>query len=60
MYRSKSFQRHGDKQNSAFFEEYLQRLLEERDATGLTDMIDEIEAIMITVDPGHHVQPGWQ
>lgn len=55
MYKSMSFQRHGDKQNSAFFEENLQRLLEERDTSGLTDMIDEIEAIMITVDPGHSI-----
>ncbi len=28
---STSFPRHGDKQNSAFFEDYLVRLLEERD-----------------------------
>jgi hypothetical protein len=55
MIKSMPSQRHGDKQNSAFFEEYLQRLLAERDATGLTDMIDEIEAIMITVDPGHSI-----
>ena len=55
MHTSTSFTRHGDKQNSTFFEEYLQRLLEERDATGLTDMIDEIDAIMITVDPGNSI-----
>jgi len=53
MCPSTDFVRHGDKQNSTFFEEYLQRLLEERDATGLTDMIDEIDAFLITVDPGH-------
>ncbi|MFZ0468518.1 MAG: hypothetical protein WAL92_06315 [Thiogranum sp.] len=53
MYASTSFPRHGDKQNSAFFEEYLERLLEERDTTG---MIDEIDAIMITVDPGHSIR----
>jgi hypothetical protein len=56
MYASTSFPRQGDKQNSPFFEEYLQRLLEERDATGLTAMIDEIDAIMITVDPGHSIR----
>jgi hypothetical protein len=50
------FARHGDKQNSAFFEEYLQRLLEERDESGLTDMIHNIDAIMITVDPGHSIR----
>jgi len=53
MSYSLSFDRHGDKQNSEFFEEYLSRLLEERDSIGLTDMIHEIDAIMITVDPGH-------
>lgn len=53
MIDSLAFARHGDKQNSQFFEEYLQRLLEERDRVGLSDMIHEIEAIMLTVDPGH-------
>lgn len=56
MLNSLSFTRHGDKQNSAFFEEYLARLLQERDSVGLTHMIHEIEAIMITVDPGHSVR----
>lgn len=56
MTKSLGFARHGDKQNSAFFEEYLGRLLEERDQLGLTDMIHEIDALMITVDPGHSVQ----
>ncbi|OQK15630.1 hypothetical protein AU255_15515 [Methyloprofundus sedimenti] len=53
MSHSLPFARHGDKQNSEFFEEFLVRLLEERDAIGLTDMIHEIDAMMITVDPGH-------
>ncbi len=52
---SLDFARHGDKENSPFFEEYLVRLLEERDRVGLTDMIFEIDAIMITVDPGHSI-----
>ncbi|MFN2104276.1 MAG: hypothetical protein ACK2UJ_05340, partial [Candidatus Promineifilaceae bacterium] len=55
MTKSLSFSRHGDKTNSAFFEDYLKRLLEERDRVGLTDMIQQIEAIMLTVDPGHSV-----
>ncbi len=38
------------------FEDYLIRLLEERDRVGLTDMIREIDAIMITVDPGHSIR----
>lgn len=50
------FDRHGDKENSTFFEENLVRLLKERDALGLTEMIHEIDALMITVDPGHSIQ----
>ncbi|MGV6818837.1 MAG: hypothetical protein ACWA44_16390 [Thiotrichales bacterium] len=53
---SNNFPRSGDKQNSPFFEEYLQKLLEERDRVGLTDMIHQIEALMLTVDPGHSVR----
>ncbi|MGB5439090.1 MAG: hypothetical protein WBN57_13685 [Gammaproteobacteria bacterium] len=56
MTSSTTFPRHGDKQNSPFFEEYLLRLLEERDLSGLTDMIGQIEAIMITVDPGSSIR----
>lgn len=48
--------RFGDKQNSDFFEEYLQRLLEERDRSGLTEMIGGIEALMISVEPGNSVE----
>lgn len=47
--------RQGDKENSPFFETYLMRLLEERDRVGLTDMIGRVEALMLTVDPGHSV-----
>lgn len=56
MTNSLSFARQGDKLNSNFFEEYLIRLLDERDHSGLTDMIHEIDAIMITVDPGHSIR----
>ena len=52
---SLSFQRNGDKQNSGFFEEYLQKLLEERDRIGLTNLVGEIDALMLTVDPGHSI-----
>lgn len=60
MYRlgkmnSLQFDRNGDKENSPFFEEYLQRLLSERDRLGLTEMIHEIDALMITVDPEHSI-----
>lgn len=50
---SLQFSRHGDKENSPFFEENLIRLLQERDKLGLTDMIREIDALMISVDPEH-------
>ena len=56
MTNSLAFARNGDKQNSPFFEEYLVRLLEDRDRVGLTDMIGEMEAIMLTVDPGHAIE----
>ena len=53
MINSLSFARQGDKQNSPFFEDYLVRLLDERDRVGLTQLIREIDAFMITVEPGH-------
>jgi hypothetical protein len=56
MLCSTNLPRFGDKQNSDFFEEYLQRLLEERDSSGLTDMIGGIEALMISVEPGNSVE----
>ncbi|MEW6765146.1 MAG: hypothetical protein AB1344_05100 [Pseudomonadota bacterium] len=52
---SLAFPRFGDKQNSAMFEEFLVRLLEERDRVGLTEMIRGIDALMITVDPANSV-----
>jgi hypothetical protein len=48
--------RYGDKKNSDFFEEYLVRLLKERDQSGLTDMIGRIEAMLISVEPGNSVK----
>ena len=56
MTQSLSFARHGDKRNSDFFNEYLVKLLEERDRSGLTGNIHEIDAMMITVDPGHSIR----
>lgn len=53
---SLGFERHGDKENSPFFEENLVRLLEERDQLGLTAMIHEIDALMISVEPEHAVK----
>ncbi len=53
MSPSLGFPRYGDKQNSPFFEEFLVKLLEERDRAGLTDMIRQVDALMITVEPGN-------
>jgi len=50
---SLGFPRYGDKRNSRFFEDYLVSLLEERDRIGLTGMIRQIDALMITVEPGN-------
>ncbi|MCK9607283.1 MAG: hypothetical protein M0R33_12650 [Methylomonas sp.] len=56
MLCSTNLPRFGDKQNSDFFEEYLPRLLEERDRSGLTEMVGGIEALMISVEPGNSVE----
>ncbi len=56
MSLSTSTPRFGDKRNSDFFEEALPCLLEERDRSGLTEMIGEIEALMISVEPGNSVE----
>lgn len=53
--KTRDIKRQGNKLNSDFFEEYLVRLTDERDRLGLTDMIAGIEAILMTVDPGHSV-----
>ncbi|NWG39657.1 MAG: hypothetical protein HXY27_06805 [Hydrogenophilaceae bacterium] len=53
MSKSLEFPRYGDKQNSSFFEDFLGRLLEERDRVGLTGAIRQIDALMITVEPGN-------
>jgi hypothetical protein len=56
MFNSKHHPRFGDKQNSTFFEEYLPRLLDARDQSGLTEMIGGIEALMMTVEPGNALE----
>jgi hypothetical protein len=56
MYCSTAMPRFGDKKNSDFFEQYLVRLLEERDRSGLTEMIGAIEAMIISVEPGNSVE----
>lgn len=53
---SLSYPIHGDHLQSAFFNEYLHRLLEERDELGLSDKIFEIDAMMLTVEPGNAIE----
>ena len=53
MSKSLDFPRYGDKKNSDFFEEYLVLLLDERDRSGLTTAIRQIDTLMITVEPGN-------
>jgi hypothetical protein len=55
MTLSLNFPRYGDKENSPFFEEYLMKLLDYRDRVGLSDLIRQIDALMITVEPGHSI-----
>lgn len=50
---SLQFPRYGDKRNSAPFEDFLVRLLEQRDRVGLTRAIRQIDTLMITVEPGN-------
>lgn len=42
----------GDKENSPWFEEVLVKLLQDRDRIGLTEMIHQVDAMMIAVEPG--------
>jgi len=45
------FERHGDKENSDFFEKYLLEIYEDRNKTGITDNIGDIHSIYIQIDP---------
>lgn len=45
------FERHGDKQNSDFFEDYLLRIYKKRDEDGTTDNIGLMSSIIIQVEP---------
>jgi uncharacterized protein YcgL (UPF0745 family) len=56
MINSQAFARHGDKENSPFFESYLKCILAERDRLGLTELVHEVDALMITVDPDSAVE----
>lgn len=44
--------REGDKKNSDFFEEYLLKIYDRKEQTGIYDMVDRIRAIVIQVEHG--------
>lgn len=47
---SRPYQRHGDKDNSAYFEEYLPKIYDWRDSVGLVEMVQEIHSLVVEVD----------
>lgn len=44
------YKRHGDKKNSDFFEEYLEKTYDWRDSIGLPDMVQEMHSVVVEVD----------
>ena len=46
----------GDKENSAFFEEYRPKIYERRRATGVEDLVGEMKATIMQVEPGDAVE----
>lgn len=46
------YKRHGDKQNSNYFEEYLLSIYKERDKLGITKNVGGMQAIVVEVDLG--------
>ena len=47
---TRPYQVHGDKQNSDFFGEYLEKIYDWRDSVGLTELIQEMHSVVIEVD----------
>lgn len=46
---SKKFQRQGDKKNSDFFEQYLPKIYERRENSGLNDLLGNMHAVLVQV-----------
>jgi len=44
------YQQHGDKENSAYFNEFLEKIYDWRDSVGLVDLIHEMHSVVIEVD----------
>jgi hypothetical protein len=45
----------GDKKNSAFFEEYLPKIYERRNTTGLAEIVDRMAGVVVQVEHGDAV-----
>lgn len=50
------FERHGDKKNSPFFEEYLEKVYLRREATGLDTLVGKIRGMVVQVSSGEAIQ----
>jgi hypothetical protein len=50
-----TYQSRGDKKNSAFFEDYKQKIFERRAASGLDELLEQIRAVVIQVETGDAV-----
>lgn len=53
---SEKFQRTGDKENSKFFEEYLPKIYDRREASGIDDLLQNIRAIVVQVNHGESLK----
>ena len=49
---AQQFKRQGDKKNSDFFEESIEKIYSQKEQTGLQEMIEKIAAVMIQVQTG--------
>ncbi len=47
-----SYQPRGDKKNSEFFNEYLPQIYERRSASGIAELVGQMKAIILQVEPG--------
>lgn len=44
------YEQNGDKENSAYFNEFLEKIYDWRDSVGLVDLIHEMHSVVIEVD----------
>lgn len=52
---TRKFKRHGDKENSKFFEEYLLKVYERREKAGLPDLVGMMRGIVLQITTGEAV-----